>query len=316
MSAPRIAITGPDGFVAWHMRCAARARWGGDLIGIGPEQFDDPALMDAALCQSRCCDPPGGCQPCRTTREIERVNPWLADAVGRVDAADWAADPRRLRQLDPRAGRLGVRGLQARARPRSCGTASRGSVDVVMPNIFGEHGVPNYNSVVATFCHALARGETPTVRGRQELPLVHVRRGGRPAAGSGASPPTPVRSRFPAGPRWVSEVAERSDHDRRGLPDRAAAGPVRPVHQGPLQHLPLGDVPVALPDPPDAGRRPARPAGRGGQGRGRAVPGLLLHHEPGLHPRAALAPAQGGAVPGAVRVRARSGCAGCSPTRW
>ena len=32
---PRIAITGPGGFVAWHVRCAARARWGGDLIGLG-----------------------------------------------------------------------------------------------------------------------------------------------------------------------------------------------------------------------------------------------------------------------------------------
>ena len=44
-----IAITGPDGFVAWHVRCAARARWGGDLIGLGRAEFADPALLDAGI---------------------------------------------------------------------------------------------------------------------------------------------------------------------------------------------------------------------------------------------------------------------------
>jgi len=48
--------------------------------------------------------------------------------------------------------------------------------DVVLPNIFGEHGVPFYNSVVATFCHQLAAGETPRVEIDRELPLLHAQR--------------------------------------------------------------------------------------------------------------------------------------------
>jgi len=46
--------------------------------------------------------------------------------------------------------------------------------DVHLPNLFGEHGRPNYNSVVATFCHTLARGDAPGIIVDRELPLLHV----------------------------------------------------------------------------------------------------------------------------------------------
>ena len=29
-----------DGFIAWHIRAAARARWGGDVIGLGRAEFE------------------------------------------------------------------------------------------------------------------------------------------------------------------------------------------------------------------------------------------------------------------------------------
>jgi UDP-2-acetamido-2,6-beta-L-arabino-hexul-4-ose reductase len=47
-------------------------------------------------------------------------------------------------------------------------------IDVQLPNLFGEHGVPFYNSVVATFCHLLATGGRPTIETDRELELVHV----------------------------------------------------------------------------------------------------------------------------------------------
>jgi UDP-2-acetamido-2,6-beta-L-arabino-hexul-4-ose reductase len=47
-------------------------------------------------------------------------------------------------------------------------------IDVILPNIFGEHGRPFYNSVVATFCHQLAVGETPTIDIDRELSLLHA----------------------------------------------------------------------------------------------------------------------------------------------
>jgi len=46
--------------------------------------------------------------------------------------------------------------------------------DIVLPNLFGEHGVPFYNSVVATFCHLVAAGESPTIQDDKVLTLLHA----------------------------------------------------------------------------------------------------------------------------------------------
>lgn len=45
---------------------------------------------------------------------------------------------------------------------------------LVIPNVFGPFGHPYYNSVVATFCHQLSHGETPTVNGDSQLNLIYV----------------------------------------------------------------------------------------------------------------------------------------------
>ncbi len=44
-----------------------------------------------------------------------------------------------------------------------------------LPNLFGKWGAPNYNSVVATFCHNIARGLDITVNDPDtEIPLCHI----------------------------------------------------------------------------------------------------------------------------------------------
>jgi UDP-2-acetamido-2,6-beta-L-arabino-hexul-4-ose reductase len=47
-------------------------------------------------------------------------------------------------------------------------------VDERLPNLFGEHGRPFYNSVVATFSHQLAMGEQPSIDQDRELALLHA----------------------------------------------------------------------------------------------------------------------------------------------
>lgn len=46
--------------------------------------------------------------------------------------------------------------------------------DVHLPNLFGEHGRPNYNSVVATFCHLLAHGGRPEIVEDRVIDLLHA----------------------------------------------------------------------------------------------------------------------------------------------
>jgi len=45
---------------------------------------------------------------------------------------------------------------------------------LIIPNVFGPFGHPYYNSVVATFCHQLAHGETPKIDVDGELKLIYV----------------------------------------------------------------------------------------------------------------------------------------------
>ncbi len=46
--------------------------------------------------------------------------------------------------------------------------------DIALPNLFGEHGRPYHNSVVATFCHQLANGQPPTIHDDREVELLHA----------------------------------------------------------------------------------------------------------------------------------------------
>jgi UDP-2-acetamido-2,6-beta-L-arabino-hexul-4-ose reductase len=45
---------------------------------------------------------------------------------------------------------------------------------LIIPNVFGPFGHPNYNSVIATFCHQIARDEKPEIVVDSELRLIYV----------------------------------------------------------------------------------------------------------------------------------------------
>jgi len=45
---------------------------------------------------------------------------------------------------------------------------------MIIPNVFGPFGHPNYNSVVATFCHKLAHGEIPVIEVDGAMKLIYV----------------------------------------------------------------------------------------------------------------------------------------------
>lgn len=45
---------------------------------------------------------------------------------------------------------------------------------MIIPNVFGPFGHPNYNSVVATFCHKLSHSETPIIEVDGDMKLIYV----------------------------------------------------------------------------------------------------------------------------------------------
>ena len=179
-SSPRIAISGPDGFIAWHTRCALRARnGGGDVLGLTEAEFDDPHRMDAVLTQADAVIHLAGVNRASDEETIAQANPWLAETL--------VAGLERLGRPIPVVygnsihsegdSVFGVAKRRAAEVLAEWGRRSGAPVtDVVLPNIFGENGEPFYNSVVATFCHLLARNETPKIDVDRKLPLLHAQR--------------------------------------------------------------------------------------------------------------------------------------------
>lgn len=45
---------------------------------------------------------------------------------------------------------------------------------MVIPNVFGPFGLPDYNSVVATFCYRLSHNETPEIKVDGDMKLIYV----------------------------------------------------------------------------------------------------------------------------------------------
>jgi len=45
---------------------------------------------------------------------------------------------------------------------------------MIVPNVFGPFGLPNYNSFIATFCHKLTHGEKPEIINDNEVHLIYV----------------------------------------------------------------------------------------------------------------------------------------------
>ncbi|WP_234109073.1 NAD-dependent epimerase/dehydratase family protein [Chryseobacterium sp. R2A-55] len=45
---------------------------------------------------------------------------------------------------------------------------------MIIPNVFGPFGQPNYNSFIATFCHKLTHGENPVIDHDGEVKLIYV----------------------------------------------------------------------------------------------------------------------------------------------
>jgi UDP-2-acetamido-2,6-beta-L-arabino-hexul-4-ose reductase len=177
--APRLAVSGPDGFIAWHTRCALRARFGGDVVGLTEAEFDDPTKMDAALDGVDAVIHLAGINRAADDSTVAQVNPWLAEQlVGSLERSGRVVPVVYGNSIHSDGDSVfGVAKRQAAEILSGYGQRSGAVVtDVVLPNIFGEHGVPFYNSVVATFCHLLARDEQPQIQVDREMPLLHVQR--------------------------------------------------------------------------------------------------------------------------------------------
>lgn len=200
----RVAVTGAAGFLGWHLSCRLAATRGIEPLRIGRPETEDPESLATLLRDVDTVIHLAGVNRAGSDPEVE---------VGNVAPAESLADALRGRpvhvvyansvqaDLDNAYGRGKRRAAELLA--GLPGTFA----DVVLPNLFGEHGRPAYNSFVATFCHEVAAGRTPPVHEDRQVPLLHVQSAAEALiAAAVASKSQEVR---PEGePRGVREVLE------------------------------------------------------------------------------------------------------------
>ncbi|MEU7801100.1 NAD-dependent epimerase/dehydratase family protein [Micromonospora arborensis] len=169
----RLAITGAGGFLGWHVRVLARALGWPEPVVISRGDLFDEAALAARL---------DGVDRVLHLAGVNRGDP-VEVATANVDLA--AALARGLRRCGTppgavvfansvQAGNCTPYGDAKAVAAATLAAARPDLIDVLLPNLYGEHGRPHYNSVVATFCRLLAEGRTPQVHEDRQMELVHV----------------------------------------------------------------------------------------------------------------------------------------------
>ncbi|MEU5784495.1 polysaccharide biosynthesis C-terminal domain-containing protein [Micromonospora lupini] len=169
----RLAVTGAGGFLGWHVRVLLHALGWPEPTVLTRTDLADPAVVAHRL---------AGVDRVLHLAGVNRGEP--ADvAAGNVQLAAQLATGLRACP-EPPAGVVFANSVQAGngtpygdAKATAAGILAETGValdDVLLPNLYGEHGRPWYNSAVATFCRVLAEGGRPEVHADREMDLVHV----------------------------------------------------------------------------------------------------------------------------------------------
>lgn len=169
----RVVLTGAGGFLGWHTRLRLHALTQHEVIPVG--RGDWPRLS-ALVAGADAVIHIAGVNRADTDDEVSGGNIALAeDLASAISAAGSSLRVVYANSVQAGNGTPYGTGKQEAGRTLEQATTSAGGhfVDVALPNIFGEHGRPKYNSFVATFVHATIAGEDVTINDNQ-VGLLHV----------------------------------------------------------------------------------------------------------------------------------------------
>lgn len=173
----QVAITGGHGFLGWHTACRLRALHGVEADRLGREQLADAETLAKTIAGVDSVIHIAGVNRAESDDAVEQGNVDAARAL--ADAITTAGRPVDVAYANSVQADLDNpygRGKAAAAAILNEAVAAVGGhfADLLLPNLFGEHGRPGYNSFVATFAHEVAAGRKPTVTGDREIALLHA----------------------------------------------------------------------------------------------------------------------------------------------
>ncbi len=166
----KIAVTGADGFLGWHLCVRAKALRP-DLEVVPVVRSDWPRLSELLRGVDAVVHVAGVNRD--TDEAVRHGNVALAeDVVAAVDGAPRIVYANSVQVGNGSPYALGKEGA-ADVLGEACTRWGTSFTDVRLPNLFGEHGRSAYNSFVATFAAAAVAGETPSIADRP-IGLLHA----------------------------------------------------------------------------------------------------------------------------------------------
>lgn len=171
------AITGANGFLGWHVRVALLAR-GIRTLPISLGSKFDPLEATAAIENSDVVIHLAAVNRGSDEEVREGNSLFASQLVESLEAA--SSKPTQViyaNSIHSSSGTVygAAKGDAATALQEWASHTDVKFSDVHLPNLFGEHGRPYYNSVVATFAHQVATGDgKPAVNSDSAIPLLHA----------------------------------------------------------------------------------------------------------------------------------------------
>lgn len=183
----RVAITGGFGFLGWHTACQLRALHDVEPIRLGRQDLGDPDRMREVIGAVDTVLHIAGVNRAEDDDKVEQGNVQAAAALATaLRSAGRPVDVVYANSIQAQLDNAYGRGKAAAAEVLSEAVSGLGGrfADLLLPNLFGEHGRPGYNSFVATFAHEVAAGRTPAVSGDREIDLLHAQDAARALIGA------------------------------------------------------------------------------------------------------------------------------------
>ncbi|GAB5558167.1 MAG: NAD-dependent epimerase/dehydratase family protein [Schleiferiaceae bacterium] len=173
----KIGITGSNGFVGYHLTQFLKLEEKNRVVNFKREWFHASDLLDAFVLECDVIVHLAGINRHESEEELYRLNvemgQQLADSLARTDSSAHVIMSSSTQE--ERDNPYGNSKKVAREALSHWAKDSKGQfTGLLIPNVFGPFGKPNYNSVVATFCHKIANGESPEIHVDGEIGLIYV----------------------------------------------------------------------------------------------------------------------------------------------
>lgn len=160
----RIVLTGAHGFLGWHTRLRLEALTDHEVVPVTRASWHE---LDAAVFKADAVLHLAGVNRADSDEEVEAGNRQLGADVARAVAKSGrplSVVVSGTIQVE-RDNAYGRGKLAAQLTIADATRANGGRfTEVRLPNLFGEHGAPFYNSFVATFVHAVIAGDSPVIK--------------------------------------------------------------------------------------------------------------------------------------------------------